>query len=87
MHAVLNYNGTYHSNKKNVTAETDQLTHVFTFILRPTATYSILIDNQIRQKGSLYKHYDLLPPKKIKDPDAEKVSFFTQRFQKNHLFY
>ncbi|KAL9675460.1 hypothetical protein QQ045_003662 [Rhodiola kirilowii] len=72
VHAILNYNGTCHPNKKNLTAETDQLTHVYTFVLRPDATYSVLIDNEDRQKGSLYQHWDLLPPKKIKDPDAEK---------------
>ncbi|KAJ8447787.1 hypothetical protein Cgig2_015150 [Carnegiea gigantea] len=72
VHAILNYNGTNHLIKKDVPCETDQLTHVYTFILRPDATYSILIDNQEKQTGSLYKDWDLLPPKKIKDPEAKK---------------
>ncbi|KAJ7973278.1 Calreticulin [Quillaja saponaria] len=50
----------------------DQLTHLYTFILRPDATYSILIDNAEKQTGSLYSDWDLLPPKKIKDPEATK---------------
>uniref|UniRef100_A0A7N0U924 Calreticulin n=1 Tax=Kalanchoe fedtschenkoi TaxID=63787 RepID=A0A7N0U924_KALFE len=72
VHAILNYNGTNYPNKKDVIAATDQLTHVYTFILRPNATYRILIDNEEVQKGSLYKHWDMLPPKKIKDPEAKK---------------
>jgi len=76
VHAILNYNGTNHLIKKDVPCETDQLTHVYTFVLHPDATYSILIDNQEKQTGSLYKDWDLLPPKKIKDPEAKKVSIF-----------
>ncbi|KAM7274170.1 hypothetical protein ACFE04_028834 [Oxalis oulophora] len=36
------------------------------------ATYTILIDNVEKQTGSLYSDWDLLPPKKIKDPEAKK---------------
>ncbi|XP_027107927.1 calreticulin [Coffea arabica] len=72
VHAILNYNETNHLIKKDVPCETDQLTHVYTFILRPDATYSILIDNVEKQTGSLYSDWDLLPPKKIKDPEAKK---------------
>lgn len=73
VHAILTYNGTNKLIKKEVPCETDQLTHVYTFILRPDATYSILIDNVEKQSGSLYSDWDLLPPKTIKDPDAKKV--------------
>lgn len=76
VHAILTYNGTNHLIKKDVPCETDQLTHVYTFILRPDATYSILIDNVEKQTGSLYSDWNLLPPKTIKDPDAKKVSSF-----------
>ncbi|KAM1038648.1 hypothetical protein ACFX13_034039 [Malus domestica] len=72
VHAILNYNDTNKLIKKDVPCETDQLTHVYTFILRPDATYSILIDNVEKQTGSLYSDWDLLPPKKIKDPEAKK---------------
>ncbi|KAL4352563.1 hypothetical protein GQ457_06G021580 [Hibiscus cannabinus] len=72
VHAILTYNGTNHLIKKEVPCETDQLTHVYTFILRPDATYSILIDNVEKQTGSLYTDWDLLPAKKIKDPEAKK---------------
>lgn len=71
--AILSYNGTNHSFKRKVSCEIDQLTHVYTFIINPDATYSILIDNEEKATGSLYTDWDLLPPKKIKDPEAKKV--------------
>uniref|UniRef100_A0A804Q5J6 Calreticulin n=1 Tax=Zea mays TaxID=4577 RepID=A0A804Q5J6_MAIZE len=64
--------GKNHLIKKDVPCETDQLTHVYTLIIRPDATYSILIDNEDKQTGSIYEHWDILPPKKIKDPEAKK---------------
>lgn len=72
VHAILTYNGTNHLIKKKLPCETDQLTHVYTFILRPDATYSILIDNVEKQTGSLYSDWDLLPAKKIKDHSVKK---------------
>lgn len=74
VHAILTYNGTNNLIKKDVPCETDQLSHVYTFILKPDATYSILIDNVEKQTGSLYSDWDLLPAKQIKDPEAKKVS-------------
>ncbi|KAK1269328.1 hypothetical protein QJS04_geneDACA005113 [Acorus gramineus] len=72
VHAILTRDGKNHLTKKDVPCETDQLTHVYTFIIRPDSTYSILIDNEEKQSGSLYADWDLLPPKQIKDPDAKK---------------
>ncbi|KAI4980051.1 hypothetical protein ZWY2020_016804 [Hordeum vulgare] len=45
-----------------------RLTHVYTFILRPDASYSLLVDNRERESGSMYTDWDILPPRKIKDP-------------------
>ncbi|GJM97152.1 hypothetical protein PR202_ga14057 [Eleusine coracana subsp. coracana] len=72
VHAILTKNGKNHLIKKEVPCETDQLTHVYTLIIRPDATYSILIDNTEKQSGSIYDDWDILPPKKIKDPEAKK---------------
>ncbi|KAG2618233.1 hypothetical protein PVAP13_3NG258256 [Panicum virgatum] len=70
VHAILTKDGKNHLIKKDVPCETDQLTHVYTLIIRPDATYSILIDNEEKQTGSVYEHWDILPPKKIKDPEG-----------------
>ena len=76
VHAILTKNGKNHLIKKEVPCETDQLTHVYTLIIRPDATYNILIDNAEKQSGSIYDDWDILPPKKIKDPEAKKVMFW-----------
>uniref|UniRef100_A0A0E0KL42 Calreticulin n=1 Tax=Oryza punctata TaxID=4537 RepID=A0A0E0KL42_ORYPU len=72
VHAILTKNGKNHLIKKDVPCETDQLTHVYTLILRPDAKYSILIDNTEKQTGSIYDDWDILPPKKKRDPEAKK---------------
>ncbi|GKB38159.1 calreticulin isoform X1 [Tanacetum coccineum] len=72
VHAILTYNKESKLIKKDVPCETDQLSHVYTFILRPDATYTILIDNVEKQTGSLYSDWDFLLAKQIKDPDAKK---------------
>uniref|UniRef100_A0A453MCS9 Calreticulin n=1 Tax=Aegilops tauschii subsp. strangulata TaxID=200361 RepID=A0A453MCS9_AEGTS len=72
VHAILTKNGKNHLIKKEVPCETDQLTHVYTLILRPDATYSILIDNVEKQSGSVYDDWDILPAKKKRDPNAKK---------------
>ncbi|KAL5983566.1 hypothetical protein ACLOJK_017654 [Asimina triloba] len=72
VHAILSRFGKNHLIKKEIPCETDQLTHVYTFIIRPDATYSILIDNKEKESGSLFDDWDILPPKKIQDPKAKK---------------
>nr|XP_010921505.1 calreticulin [Elaeis guineensis] len=72
VHAILSRNGKNHMNKKDVPCENDQLTHVYTLIIRPDATYSILIDNKEKESGSIHTDWDILPPKQIEDPEAKK---------------
>ncbi|XP_078149087.1 calreticulin-like [Carex rostrata] len=72
VHAIFTRDGKNHLIKKEVPCETDQLSHVYTLIIKPDATYSILIDNVEKQTGSIYEDWDILPPKQIKDPEAKK---------------
>jgi len=60
--------------KKEITAETDQLTHVYTLIVRPDQTYEVRIDGENKQSGSLVDDWDFLAPKLIKDPSQSKPS-------------
>jgi calreticulin len=73
LHVIISYQGQNYPIKKDLTCETDKLTHVYTLIIRPDASYSILIDNREREYGSLYTDWDILPPRKIKDFKAKKV--------------
>ncbi|KAK9764058.1 hypothetical protein K7432_008776 [Basidiobolus ranarum] len=72
VHVILNRNGSNHPIKKPILPPTDQLTHLYTLIIRPDLTYSVLIDNQEEATGELLEDWDLLAPKTLKDPEAMK---------------
>lgn len=76
LHLILSYQGQNYPIKKDLKCETDKLTHFYTFILRPDASYSLLVDNREREFGSMYTDWDILPPRKIKDVHAKKVTFY-----------
>jgi len=58
--------------KKEITAETDQLTHVYTLIVHPDQTYEVRVDGDKKQSGSLLEDWDFLAAKTIKDPAQSK---------------
>jgi len=60
--------------KKEIRAETDQVSHVYTLIVHPDDTYEVRIDGEKKESGSLTADWDFLAPKKIKDPSAKKPS-------------
>lgn len=74
VHVILNHKGTNKLIKKEISCETDQLTHVYTLIIRPDQTYEVRIDGNKKESGSLLDDWDLLAPKTIKDPNVSKPS-------------
>jgi len=72
VHLIFNYKGKNYLLKRNVPAESDTLTHLYTLILRPDNTYEIQIDQKEVAKGTLAEDWDLLAPKEIKDPNQKK---------------
>lgn len=79
LHAIVSYQGQNYPIKKDLQCETDKLTHFYTFIIRPDASYSVLVDNRERESGSLYTDWDILPPRKIKDVNAKKPADWDDR--------
>ncbi|KAK6930522.1 Calreticulin/calnexin [Dillenia turbinata] len=79
LHVILSYQGQYYPIKKELQCETDKLTHFYTFILRPDASYTILVDNREHEFGSMYTDWDILPPRKIKDVKAKKPAKWDDR--------
>ena len=71
-HAIFAYKGKNLLTKKEIRTETDQLSHLYTFIVHPDNTYEAQIDQKTVESGSLYDDWDFLPPKKIKDPEQSK---------------
>lgn len=72
VHVIINYKGENHELKSPITAETDQLSHVYTLVIRPDASYEVFVDTESRKKGTLHEDWNMLAPKQISDPDAKK---------------
>lgn len=71
-HLIFGKDGVNHLINKEIKCETDQLTHLYTLIVNPDNTYEVLIDNESVQKGNLEDDWDMVPPKEILDPEANK---------------
>merc|ERR1711988_160581 len=54
--------------------ESNQLTNVYTLIVKPDNTYEVRINNEEVQSGSLFEDWDFLEPEEIKDPSKSKPS-------------
>jgi len=71
-HLIFNYKGKNHLINKEIKAESDEFTHLYTLILKPDNTYKVEIDGTEVASGSLAEDWDMLPAKEIKDPKASK---------------
>jgi calreticulin len=49
-HVILNYKGTNHLVKKEVRAETDEFTHLYTLVLNPDNTYEVSLLKSISKR-------------------------------------
>jgi len=74
VHVIFTNKGKNHLIKKTIPCESDQLSHVYTLIVHPDNTYEVRIDGNKKESGSLVDDWDILPPKKIKDPSKSKPS-------------
>jgi len=74
VHLIFNYKGKNHLLNKQVPCESDELSHLYTLIVKPDNTYEIKIDNKQKASGKLDEDWDILGPKKIKDPKVSKPS-------------
>jgi len=74
VHVIFSYKGKNLLIKKDIRAESDKLTHVYTLIVNPDNTYEVRIDGEKKESGSLEEDWDFLAPKTIKDPAESKPS-------------
>lgn len=58
--------------KKEIPCENDQLSHLYTLVVRPDNTFEVFVDNKSVRSGKLEDQFDFLPPKEIKDPEQSK---------------
>ena len=52
---------------------------MYTLVVYPNNTYTVKIDNEKSQSGSLEEDWDFLAPKTIPDPDAKKPEDWDDR--------
>ncbi|CAF0994322.1 unnamed protein product, partial [Didymodactylos carnosus] len=74
VHVIFTYKGKNLLTKKDIKCKDDELTHLYTLILKPDNTYVVKIDNEKVESGKLEEDWDFLAPKKIPDPSASKPS-------------
>jgi len=74
VHFILNRRGENRLIKRNVNAESDEFTHVYTAVLNPDNTYAIYVDGEKKQDGNVEDDWSILPAKTINDPAQSKPS-------------
>ena len=79
VHFIINYKEKNHLVKHHLSAPHDTLMHIYTLIITPKQKYKILIDNKVIQEGAIVDDFEMLPPKKILDPTAEKPEDWDDR--------
>ena len=72
VHVIFNYNGQNLLTKKQINCKEDELTHLYTLIVKPDNTYTVKIDNEVVESGKLEEDWSFLEPKTIQDPNASK---------------
>jgi calreticulin len=77
VHVIFDYNGKQLQNKKSISCESDEASHLYTLIISPDNTYEVQIDGEKKDGGSLYEDFDFLKPKEINDPEVSKPSDWT----------
>lgn len=72
VHVIFNYKGQNLLTKKEIKCKDDELTHLYTLIVRPDNTYEVKVDNEKVESGKLEEDWSFLEPKRIPDPQASK---------------
>lgn len=73
-HVILNYEPKKENLmiNKDIPCENDQVSHLYTLIIKADNTFDVKVDNKSVRSGSLEEEFDFLPPKEINDPDQSK---------------
>lgn len=62
-HLIFAYKGKNLERKSQLKVETDELTHVYTVLIRPDMTYEFWLDETSQAKGKLIDDWKFLPAK------------------------
>merc|ERR1712022_74522 len=73
-HLIFNYKEKNLLKDKDLRTESDELTHVYTLIVKPDNTFAVSIDGSEVESGKLADGWKFLEPKEIDDPEDKKPS-------------
>jgi calreticulin len=72
VHVIFGYKGENLLWKKTPTYPVDKLTHVYTLEVKADNTYTLFIDQEKKESGSLEEDWEFLKPKEIDDASEKK---------------
>merc|ERR1711977_170621 len=73
-HMIFNYKEKNLLKDKDLRTESDELTHIYTMVVKPDGTFSASIDGSEVESGKLAENWKFLEPKEIDDPEDKKPS-------------
>merc|ERR1712057_56686 len=73
-HMIFNYKEKNLLKDKDLRTESDELTHIYTLIVKPDNTFEVQIDGAEVESGKLADGWKFLEPKEIDDPEDKKPS-------------
>merc|ERR1711988_1456455 len=73
-HLIFNYKEKNLLKDRDLRTESDELTHIYTLIVKPDNTFVVQIDGSEVETGKLADGWRFLEPKEIDDPEDKKPS-------------
>merc|ERR1712178_352233 len=73
-HLIFNYKEKNLLKDKDLRTESDELTHIYTLVVKPDGTFAVSIDGSEVESGKLADDWKFLEPKEIDDPEDKKPS-------------
>merc|ERR1712159_268397 len=73
-HLIFNYKEKNLLKDKDMCTESDELTHIYTLVVKPDGTFAVSIDGSEVESGKLVDGWKFLEPKEIDDPEDKKPS-------------
>merc|ERR1711934_663625 len=71
-HLIFNYKDNNLLKDKDLRTESDELTHVYTLVVKPDNTFAVSIDGEEVEAGKLAEGWKFLESKEIDDPEDKK---------------
>merc|ERR1719247_1087497 len=71
-HLIFNYKEKNLLKDKDLRTESDELTHIYTLVVKPDNTFAVSIDGTEVESGKLAEGWSFLEPKEIDDPEDKK---------------